>query len=128
MEEWIHFEKGEYLTEQSFLVAADAYAVILKNAIVEVYKGRLGIRQIKGRGLASNHSIIELLEDNDDIDLVLDFGKEFKYRLAAPVIQSGKFFTPGVESLLHFYPNTPWTQIPVEKFQTLIERLRFLDA
>jgi hypothetical protein len=127
MKEWIHFEKGEYLTEQTFLLAEDGQAVFLKNAVVEIYQGRQGIRQLRGHGLVSNHHIVQLLEDNDDLDLILDFGETYRFRLTTPAIQAGKFFTPEVESLLHFYPNTPWVPISEEEFEKLCDRARFVD-
>jgi hypothetical protein len=71
--------------------------------------------------------MIELLEDNDDLDLLLDFGDEFKYCLKAPELNAGKVFSPSVKSTLWFAPTAPWEQIPQKDFADLISRLRMIS-
>jgi hypothetical protein len=69
---------------------------------------------------------VELLEENDDLDLILDFGGEFKYRLKTPEISAGKVFSPNVKSSIQFTPSTPWHQIPESEFDVLLSQLKFL--
>jgi hypothetical protein len=66
------------------------------------------------------------LEQNDDLDLILDLGDEFKYRMNAPRISAGKVFAPDVKSTLQFYPIAPWHQIPESDFEELLGRLKIL--
>jgi len=128
MSNWIPFVEGEYFVEMACLAAPDHTAVALENVIVEVYSDQRGNRQLKGSGRVRNILIVELLEDNDDLDLLLDLGQEFKYLLRKPELQAGKVFTPDVKSTLRFTPTGPWEQIPLDKFETLLSRLRFLAA
>ena len=107
MDNWIPFAEGEYLVEQALLVAENQNAVVVENAIIEVYSGSQGRRYLKGRGRVRNILMIELLEDCDDLDLLLDFGEEFKYMLKSPNLQGGKVFAPDVKSVLQFTPRTP---------------------
>ena len=127
MENWIPFAEGEYLVEKALLVADNRNAVLVENAIIEVYSGPKGQRYLKGRGRIRNILMIELLEDSDDLDMLLDFGDEFKYLLKVPNLQSGKVFSPEVKSVLQFTPRTPWQQIPQDVYNNLFSRLRILD-
>ena len=70
---------------------------------------------------------MELLEDSDDLDLILDLGDEFQYRLKKPELQSGKFFAPGANSSIQFRPATAWEQIPQADFEQLISGLEIID-
>lgn len=126
MSNWIPFDKGTYLAEQAFLVAADNTSAALENTFIEVYTGREGKLRLRGTGLVRNFFLVRLLEENDDLDLILDFGEEFKYRLKKPVITAGKVFSPDVKSHLRFIPDTPWTQIAESDFQTLLGQLNLL--
>ena len=126
MSSWIPFVEGEYLVEQALLVAAEQSAVAVENVIVEVYSDQRGQRYLRGRGRIRNILMVELLEDSDDLDLLLDFGEEFKYLLKVPNLQVGKVFSPDVKSALQFTPNNPWHQIPQGEFEDLISRLRIL--
>jgi hypothetical protein len=71
--------------------------------------------------------MIELLEDSDDLDMLLDFGDEYKYWLKVPKLQSGKVFSPGVKSVLQFIPNTPWKQLPPDEYTKMVSGLRMLS-
>jgi hypothetical protein len=124
MENWIPFAEGEYLADQALLVAADRKAVRLEEVIVEVYSDRRGQRYLKGRGRVRNVLMVELLDDSDNLDLLLDFGEEFKYRLKEPILQGGKVFAPDVKSVLQFTPQNPWQQIPPAEFENLLSRLQ----
>ena len=126
MSNWIPFEKGTYLAEQAFLVAEDNTSAALERTIIEIYTGRGGKLRLKGTGLVRNIFLVRLLEENDDLDLILDFGGEFKYRLKTPVITAGKVFSPDVKSHLQFVPDTPWIQLMASEFNALLSQLRFL--
>ena len=126
MKDWIPFENATYLAEQAFLVAADNSAVLLEQTLIKVYTGRGGKRSLSGTGLIRNILLVELLEENDDLDLILDFGGEFKYRLKTPELSAGKVFSPNVKSSIQFAPSAPWHQIPESEFDVLLSRLKFL--
>ena len=126
MDNWIPFGEGEYLVEQALLVAVNDCAVAVDNVLIEVYADRRGQRYLKGRGRIRNILMIELLEDSDDLDLLLDFGGEFKFLLKEPTLQAGKVFSPDARSVLLFIPQTPWQQVPPDKFADLMSRLRLL--
>ena len=126
MDNWIPFGEGEYGVEQALLVAATDTAVAVDNVVIEVYEDQQGNRHLKGRGRIRNILMIELLEDSDDLDLLLDFGGEFKFLLKEPMLQSGKVFSPDARSVLLFIPQAPWQQVPPTEFDDLMSRLRLL--
>ena len=126
MNNWIPFADGEYLVEQAFLVAAHDRAVSVEGVVVEVYSDRRGQRFLRGRGRVRNILMVELLEDSEDLDLLLDFGEEFKYLLKVPNLQVGKVFSPEVKSALQFTPKIPWRQIQETEFRELLSRLQIL--
>ncbi len=126
MTEWIPFEDATYMTERAFIVAPDSSAVALEQAFITVYTGKGSQRYLKGGGQVRNILLVELLEENEDVDLVLDLGGEFKYRLATPKINAGKVFAADVTSSLTFTPTTPWRQIPEPEFDTLLSQLKLL--
>jgi hypothetical protein len=127
MANWIPFVEGEYAVEQAFIIAPDDRAVAIESVFIEVFATGQGQRHLKGSGRIRNILLIELLEEHDVLDLILDLGDEFKYRLINPELQSGKFFAPDANSSLHFRPVGPWIQIPQPEFELLISRLRLLD-
>ncbi len=128
MSDWIPFSEGKYLVEKAFLVAPDETAIALENTYIEIYQDRCGNRQMKGRSLVRNILIIQILDDHDVIDLVMDLGEEFKYRLKNPGIQAGKIFSPNVKSVLQFSPSSPWEQIAQNEFHKLLSRLKLLTV
>lgn len=127
MNNWIPFAAGEYLVEKVLLVADNHNAIPVEDVIVEVYSDQQGRRYLKGRGRVRNILMVELLDESDDLDLLLDFGEEFKYLLKVPNLQAGKVFSPEVKSVLQFTPQNPWQQIPQNEFGTLLSRLRILS-
>lgn len=127
MDNWIPFGEGEYLVEQALLMAANDRAVAVDNVVIEVYADQRKQRYLKGRGRLRNILMVELLEDSDDLDLLLDFGGELKFLLKEPILKAGKVFSPDVRSVLQFFPQTPWQQIPPDEFNTLLSRLRILS-
>jgi hypothetical protein len=126
MENWIPLGEGEYLVEQALLVAANESAVAVDDVVVEVYADQRGQSYLKGRGRVRNILMVELLEDSDDLDLLLDFGDEFKFLLKEPILKAGKVFSPDVRSVLQFFPQTPWRQVPQTEFDDLMSCLRLL--
>lgn len=127
MNNWIPFTEGEYMVEQALLVAGENHAVSVEDVIVEVYSDRRGQRYLRGRGRVRNILMVELLEDTDDLDLLLDFGEEFKFLLKVPNLQVGKVFSPDVKSALQFTPQIPWHQIQQTEFEDILSRLHILS-
>ena len=126
MKNWIPFAEGEYLVEQALLVSGEDRAVSVEDVIVEVYSDQRGQRYLRGRGRVRNILMVELLEDSDDLDLLLDFGEEFKFLLKVPNFQVGKVFSPDVKSALQFTPTIAWHQIQQTKFESILSRLHIL--
>ena len=126
MDNWIPLGEGEYLVEQSLLVTEDDKAVAVDDVIVEIYADKRGQRHMKGRGRVRNILVVELLEDSDDLDLLLDFGDEFKFLLKEPNLQAGKVFAPDARSVLQFIPQSPWQEVVPEAYADLMTRLRIL--
>ena len=125
---WIPFVEGEYIVERAFIIAQDGRAVAVENAFIEVYAAPGGDRHLQGSGRLCNILLVELLEDHDDLELILDLGDEFKYRLIKPDLQSGKFFSPDAKSTLKFRPSAPWEQIPQADFDKILSRLKILHT
>ena len=126
MSDWIPFENATYSVEQAFILAPDHTAAALEQALINVYTGKGGKKHLTGSGLVQNIHLVELLEENDDLDLIIDFGGEFKYRLKTPKISAGKVFSPNVKSSVQFSPISPWEQISESEFDELKHRLKFL--
>ncbi|MBL7179912.1 MAG: hypothetical protein ISS65_06835 [Desulfobacterales bacterium] len=126
LSEWILFEDASYLVERAFIVAPDNTAVALEKALITINTGKKGKKHLSGSGLVRNELLVELLEESDELDLILDLGGEFKYRLKTPKISAGKVFSPKVKSTLQFAPTSPWDQIPESEFEKLLSRLKFL--
>ena len=127
MANWIPFVEGEYAVEQAVIIAPDERAVAVEDAVIEIYAAPQGQRHLKGSGRVRNILMVELLENHDDLDLILDLGDEFKYRLVKPELQSGKFFAPDAKSTIHFRPAAPWEQIPQADFEQLMTRLEIIN-
>ncbi len=127
MNNWIPFTDGEYLVEQALLVAGEDRAVSVEDVIVEVYSDQRGQRYLRGQGRVRNILMVELLEDSDDLDLLLDFGEEFKFMLKVPNIQVGRVFSPDVKSALQFTPQMPGHQIQQIEFVSILSRLHILS-
>jgi len=128
MENWIPFAEGEYRADRAWVLADGGKAVRVEDVLVEVYADGRGQRYLRGRGRAPNILLVELLDESDDLDLLLDFGEEFKYMLKSPNLQGGKVFAPGVKSVLQFSPRIPWQQIPQAEFEALWSRLQILTG
>jgi hypothetical protein len=119
MSDWIPFENATYLVNQAFLVGDDNSAALLEKTSIEVYTGRDGRKHLKGSGLVQNMLLVALLEENDDVDLLLDLGENFKYLMRKPNVTAGKVFSPNVKSFLQFDPVCPWELISELEFARL---------
>jgi hypothetical protein len=126
MSDWIPFDNASYQTEQAFLVSEDMSAIALEKTIVTVSTGSGGKKHLSGTGMVLNILLVEISEENDDLDLVLDFGGEYKYRMKTPTISGGKVFSPTTKSSIRFSPVAPWRQIPASEFEALLGQLKFL--
>jgi hypothetical protein len=126
--QWIPFAEGRYLAERAVLIDADgATGVELAETIIEVFEGRGG-RRLQGCGRLHTALLVRLLDENEDLDLLLDLGEEFKYRMRQPKIQGGKVFNPGTSAFIQFLPSTPWEQVPEDDFNFLMSRVRILTG
>lgn len=128
MGEWIPFEEGRYRAERVLLLAGEEQAVAVADAVIDVAEGPAGRRRLQGRGRVQNELMVRLLDESEDLDVLLDLGGEFKYRMRRPVIQGGKVFSPGVQSFIVFAPQTPWEQLAEEEFSSLMNRIRILNG
>ena len=125
--DWIPFEEGEYWVEQAYIVASDGGAVALEKPYIEVAKGPMGKRYLVGKGRVLNLLVVELLEETDELDILLDLGGDFKYRLGKPRISAGKVFAPNVKSTLQFSPVEPWEQVSIQEFDNQLNTLNRID-
>lgn len=128
MVDWIPFGEGRYRVERALLLAGEDRAVAVEDAVIDVTEGPGGRRRLQGRGRVGNELMVRLLDESEDLDLLLDLGGEFKYRMRRPGIQGGKVFSPGVQSFIQFAPQTPWEQLSEEQFSSLTSRIRILDG
>jgi hypothetical protein len=124
MDDWIPFEEGKYLAERAFLVSADDRSVVLEKPYIEIFKGRHGSLHMRGGGLIQNFLMVELLDEHDHLDILVDLGSGYAYRLNAPQIQAGKVFSPHVRSSLRFVPCAPWEQLSTAEFEKRLSRLK----
>ncbi len=124
---WIPFDKGEYWVEQAFIVAPGGAAVALEQPYIEVDETPRGVRYLVGKGLVTNMLIVELLEESDELDILLDLGAEFKYRLKQPRISAGKVFSADTKSTLQFSPVEPWKRLDADTFASQMRALERID-
>lgn len=124
---WIPFEEGEYIVVGAYLTTKDGSAVKVDEGYIEIYKGPKGGRRLRGSGMVRPALMVELHEENEEIDLLLDLGGKYKYRLENPAIHSGKVFAPDVNALFQFYPSSPWEKISEAEHRELVEGLHVLN-
>ena len=127
MDNWIPFEEGEYRVERALLVSPTNRGVEVEDASIEIFQDQTGTRHLRGKGRVRNILMVELLEESDNIDLILDLGDEFKYRLKVPEIQAGKVFAADINSAVKFTPTSPWKKIPETDFTDIISSLDLLS-
>lgn len=126
MAHWIFIEEGTYPVDSACFFTPGNTAVVLKDAVMEVYLDGNLERRVRGSGMARNASIVELLEDHDDIDLLVDLGDQFKYCLKTPRVQGGKVFEPDVTSLVHFIATVPLQKLSLDDYTRIRERLTLI--
>jgi hypothetical protein len=127
MEQWIPFSEGEYIIEEAFLTAPDNAALNLEKGVLEVYKGAAGQRHIKGHARVRPYDMVQLMEENDTVDLILDLGSAFKYRMPRPLLRSGKVFAPDVKAVLQFSPTVPWESLSEDAYAEMRARMAFIS-
>lgn len=125
--DWIPFEEGEYWVEQAYIAAPNGAAVALEQPYIEIAKTRQGKRYLVGKGLVLNLLVVALLEDSDELDILLDLGGDFKFRLVQPRISAGKVFAADTKSTLQFSPVEPWKMLGPEEFQAQLAALKRID-
>jgi hypothetical protein len=127
MGEWIPFAEGRYRVERAVLLAADQTGIEVQDAVLEILEDSQGRRRLRGRGRVWNALLVQLLDGGEELDLLLDLGGEFKYRLRHPDIHGGKVFTAGVQSFIQFLPRQPWEALSEPDFTLLMSRVRILS-
>lgn len=128
MAHWIFIEEGTYPAEEAFLFTPGYTGMVLENVMIEVYLNGENERRVRGQALAINLSLVELLEDHDDIDMLLDLGGQFKYVLKTPTIRAGKVFAPDVKSIFHFVAQSPLEKLNESDFSSMRERLALISS
>jgi hypothetical protein len=128
MEEWIPFKEGLYEAERACFLSEQKSALILEDPVVSVFLDARGRRQMAGQCRVENVLLVKLLDEEDRLDLALDFGGRFKYLMKDPILQGGKLFTPGVRSTLQFIPRTRWEQLSEAAFHALWYGLHFIKG
>lgn len=128
MNDWIPFKEGLYEAERACLLSGQGSAVFLEDPVVSVFLDAKGRRQMTGQCRVQNVLLVALLDEDDALDLALDFGGKFKYLLKDPILQGGKLFTPHVRSTLQFMPRNPWEKVSTEAFEALWSGLHFVEG
>jgi len=123
MQEWLNIGEGKYFADRTLLVTADRSAVELQDTVIDIYQDRQGVRRLQGQGFVNSLAVIQLLEEHDELDILLDLGADFKYRLVAPTLSGGKIFTPDVKSSMVFVPTRPWIPLTEQDFKEAVAGL-----
>jgi len=123
----IFIEEGTYPAEEAFLLTAGQTGMVLEDTVIEVYPDGDNQRCVRGRARALNLSLVELLEDYDDVDMLLDLGDQFKYLLKAPTLKAGKVFSPDVKSIIHFIAQSSLEKLEEEKYRRIRDGLKLVD-
>lgn len=126
MEQWVPFAEGEYIVEAAFLITPQNAGLMVENAAIEVFSDSRGLRRVKGSGMVRPAMMVELHEEGEKMDLVIDLGEEFKYRMETPQLNAGKVFSPDIFSQLHFRPTRPWERISREAYRRILDQVDFL--
>lgn len=119
----ILIEEGVYPAEEAFLLTSGQTGMVLENTGIEVYLDRAGQRCVRGHAQAVNLSLVQLLEDHDEVDMLFDLGGQFKYLMKAPVLKAGKVFSPDVKSIIHFVSQSPLEKLPEDDYRRIRDQL-----
>lgn len=122
----IPFKEGAYIIDHAYLVTPQRRSVALTDGVLEVYKDTLGQKHLRGRAFVHNASIVALLEDEESLDLVMDLGPGFRYRLPHPILQAGKVFEPRTWSIVHFAPSQNFVPMADPDYEQFAARLTIL--
>ncbi len=119
------FKPGSYIIEEAYIVSADSLdaGVEITDSVLDVLLDPRGNAFVDGHGLVHNVSLVNLLENYQEFDIVMNMGEGFCFYLRRPVINAGKIFTPGVKSILRFTPGDSFDSISDEKFYEIKEKL-----
>ena len=123
----VPFKEGAYIIDQAYLVTPRNRSVPLTEGVLEVYKDPAGEKHVRGRAFVNNALMVALLEDEESLDLLMDLGPGFRYRLPHPILQAGKVFEPHTWSIVHFAPSqdlVPLTDPDYEKITAGLAVLR----
>lgn len=126
MDQWIPFVEGDYIVMRAILASPDGLAVEMENATIKVFTNPRGKRSVRGSGMIRPAALVEMHETEEAVDLLLDLGSDFRYRMQNPVLKSGKVFAPDVRALLQFSPTLPWTEMTGEEFHRRLADMAFL--
>ncbi len=126
MDDWVALEEGEYIVVQAFVVSATGSAIALHDPFIEVFRDPAGRKRLTIRAYATSLQLVELLEDTDHLDVLLDLGNQFTYRLKQPRISGGKLFIPDVRSAIQITPASPWVSLDRVAFDTEIATLQLI--
>ncbi len=122
--DWIPFGEGRYCAERVVLVGGGGrFGVDITEAVIEVSEDPRTGRRLRGRGRVRNDLMVQLLEEPDELELWIDLGGVYKYRMAAD-LQGGKVFTPGVASFVQFVPQRAWQPVAESDFNSRMAGLR----
>ena len=123
----ILIEEGNYPADEAFLLTPGYTGMVVEDATIEVYLDENDQRCVRGRAMATNLSLVELLEDYDDVDLLLDLGGQFKYLLKTPTLKAGKVFSPDVKSIIHFVAHSPLEKLEEDRYKRMRDRISLVD-
>ncbi len=126
MEQWVPFVEGEYIVVRGILASPGGLAVPVEKAMIKIFTNPRGVRSVRGSGMIRPSALVELHETDEAVDLLLDLGDGFRYRMESPALKSGKVFAAGVRALVQFSPSRPWIPMSEAEFRERVEGLEFL--
>ncbi|ROR01769.1 hypothetical protein [Desulfosoma caldarium] len=126
MAQSIPFREGTYIIEAAYLMTPLKRSLELTEGVLEVYKDTLGTKHLRGRAFVRNTLMVALLEDEESLDLILDLGLGFRYRMPQPILQAGKVFDPRTCSIVHFAPSTGLVPLADADYEALLSAATLL--
>lgn len=123
----IFIEEGTYPAQEAFLLTAGHTGMVLEDTLIEVYLDGENQRRVRGQASGVNLSLVELLEDYDEVDLLFDLGGQFKYLLKAPTLKAGKVFSPDVKSIFHIIAQSSLVKLEEGEFLRIRNQLKLVD-
>ncbi|MFZ7128538.1 MAG: hypothetical protein ACOWWM_20485 [Desulfobacterales bacterium] len=126
MDDWVTLDEGEYYVERALVLAPDGSATSLWEPYLEVFRDPTGRRRLVVRALAFSLELVAIMENSDQLDVLLDLGGDFTYRLPTPFISAGKIFSPGVRSAVQVTPSGPWKRLKRERYDSELASVRWV--